>query len=226
MSGAPQGYAGAPLIGVLIGELLRRGHRVSAFTTDSSLPPEAGVRRIGGSAFDLYLCPACPRAWRVNGSYPGRAVDCFARERAVLTGVMVRAAPDLIHAHWTYEFALAALDTGLPCLVTCHDDPRVVLRHTRSPYRAIRYFMARRVFTRAHHFTTVSSYMADALARSAPGIPVVPNPVADYALSKGWELHGSPTMAWDPLRGVMRCGQAVTKEIATPYHPDMKLGEQ
>jgi hypothetical protein len=46
------------------------------------------------------------------------------------------------------------------------------------------------------------------------------------ALSKGWELHGDPTMAWDPVRGVMRCGQAVTKEIDAPYHPDMKLSEQ
>ncbi|MFC3117876.1 DUF1737 domain-containing protein [Jhaorihella thermophila] len=46
------------------------------------------------------------------------------------------------------------------------------------------------------------------------------------ALSKGWELHGSPTMAFDSARGVMRCAQAVTKEIDTPYSPDMKLGEQ
>ena len=46
------------------------------------------------------------------------------------------------------------------------------------------------------------------------------------ALSRGWELHGSPTMAWDPVRGVMRCGQAVTKEIDGAYHPEMKLGDQ
>lgn len=46
------------------------------------------------------------------------------------------------------------------------------------------------------------------------------------ALSKGWQLQGSPTMAFDAARGVMRCGQAVTKEIETPYHPDMKLGQQ
>ena len=46
------------------------------------------------------------------------------------------------------------------------------------------------------------------------------------ALSKGWVLHGPPTMAFDAARGVMRCGQAVTKEIAADYHPDMKLGEQ
>jgi hypothetical protein len=46
------------------------------------------------------------------------------------------------------------------------------------------------------------------------------------ALSKGWELHGAPTLAWDPVRGVMRCGQAVTKDIDAAYHADMKLGEQ
>lgn len=46
------------------------------------------------------------------------------------------------------------------------------------------------------------------------------------ALSKGWELHGSPTYAFDAANGVMRCGQAVTKEIEGDYTPDMKLGEQ
>lgn len=46
------------------------------------------------------------------------------------------------------------------------------------------------------------------------------------ALSKGWNLHGSPTYAYDAGAGVMRCGQAVTKEIAGSYSPDMKLGEQ
>ncbi|ARJ69831.1 DUF1737 domain-containing protein [Paracoccus contaminans] len=46
------------------------------------------------------------------------------------------------------------------------------------------------------------------------------------ALSQGWSLHGAPTMTFDPVRGVMRCGQAVTKQIEAPYAPDMKLGEQ
>ena len=46
------------------------------------------------------------------------------------------------------------------------------------------------------------------------------------ALSKGWELHAGPTYAFDAANGVMRCGQAVVKDIDAPYHPDMKLGEQ
>ena len=46
------------------------------------------------------------------------------------------------------------------------------------------------------------------------------------ALSKGWQLQGSPTMAFDAARGVMRCGQAVTKDVPGEYSPDLKLGEQ
>ncbi|MEQ8365445.1 MAG: DUF1737 domain-containing protein [Roseicyclus sp.] len=46
------------------------------------------------------------------------------------------------------------------------------------------------------------------------------------AIANGWELYGSPTYAFDAARGVMRCGQAVTKQIDAPYSPEMKLGKQ
>lgn len=45
------------------------------------------------------------------------------------------------------------------------------------------------------------------------------------ALSKGWELHGPPTYAFDAARGVMRCGQAVVKDVDATYSPDLKLGQ-
>ncbi len=47
------------------------------------------------------------------------------------------------------------------------------------------------------------------------------------ALSKGWELYGSPTQTWDHKAGVVRCGQAVVKDVpGKSYSPDMKLGQQ
>lgn len=46
------------------------------------------------------------------------------------------------------------------------------------------------------------------------------------ALNKGWVLHGSPSYAFDVAKGVMRCGQAVTKEVPGTYTPDVRLGEQ
>ena len=44
------------------------------------------------------------------------------------------------------------------------------------------------------------------------------------ALSKGWVLQGAPTMTFDSARGVVRCGQAVTKEVDAAYSPEVKLG--
>ena len=43
------------------------------------------------------------------------------------------------------------------------------------------------------------------------------------ALSRGWKLHGSPTMTFDAVQNRRWCAQAVTKE--GPYEPDMKLGD-
>jgi len=44
------------------------------------------------------------------------------------------------------------------------------------------------------------------------------------ALSKGWVLYGDPTYAFDSTRGVMRCAQAVTKDVVAEYSSDTKLG--
>jgi hypothetical protein len=46
------------------------------------------------------------------------------------------------------------------------------------------------------------------------------------ALNKGWSLQGGPTYSFDAARGVMRCGQAVVKEVPGSYTPEVKLGEQ
>ncbi|MDG1339121.1 MAG: DUF1737 domain-containing protein [Paracoccaceae bacterium] len=46
------------------------------------------------------------------------------------------------------------------------------------------------------------------------------------ALAKGWTLYGDPTYAFDAANGVMRCGQAIIKNVDAEYAPDMKLGQQ
>jgi hypothetical protein len=46
------------------------------------------------------------------------------------------------------------------------------------------------------------------------------------ALAAGWQLHGPPTYAYDAANGVMRCGQAVTKDVPdATYDPGLKLGD-
>lgn len=44
------------------------------------------------------------------------------------------------------------------------------------------------------------------------------------AISNGWELHGSPSYAFDAANGVMRCAQAVVKDADGDYSRDVKLG--
>ncbi|MEX0329530.1 MAG: DUF1737 domain-containing protein [Ruegeria sp.] len=46
------------------------------------------------------------------------------------------------------------------------------------------------------------------------------------AIAEGWELHGSPSYAFDPSQNVMRCAQAVTKTVEADYSAEMKLGQQ
>ncbi len=46
------------------------------------------------------------------------------------------------------------------------------------------------------------------------------------ALANGWVLHGDPAYAFDPECGVMRCAQAVVKEVEGIYSPDVKLADQ
>ncbi|MEL5875999.1 DUF1737 domain-containing protein [Cereibacter sphaeroides] len=45
------------------------------------------------------------------------------------------------------------------------------------------------------------------------------------ALNKGWHLHGNPSYAFDAARGVMRCGQAVVKDVPGTHTPETKLGD-
>ena len=186
----PRGYAGAPLLGTLIGELLQRGHRVSAFTLSSDLPldPQATVVA-RGSNFELHCCPMRPRAWPFNGSRVGRIVDLYAFERRGLERAMAQARPDVVHAHWSYEFAWAALRSGLPHVITCHDSPLVIARFQRDfrhgAYRWLRAGMAWHVLRHAQRVTTVSPYMVDQIQPlSRVPVSVVPNPITERAFAR------------------------------------------
>ena len=46
------------------------------------------------------------------------------------------------------------------------------------------------------------------------------------ALSRGWQLYGSPTLTYDPVNKRVICGQALTKEVPdAEYKADLKLGD-
>lgn len=176
----PHGCPGAPFLGTLIGALLERGHSIAAYTTSVDLSPGERVT-VTGKRFKITFCSARARAFRYSDGHWGRAADAFKQERDALSQAMREDSPDLVHAHWTYEFALAAIESGLPHLVTCHDAPQVVLKYSPNLFRLVRYFMARRVLRQAQRLTAVSPYLRQRIGRYARApIAVVPNPLPKH----------------------------------------------
>ena len=43
------------------------------------------------------------------------------------------------------------------------------------------------------------------------------------ALNVGWELHGGPTLIFDPVRSCAIAGQAVVKEVVGEFTPGLDL---
>lgn len=199
----PRGYAGAPLMAVLITELLARGHRVSAITLSSDLPllDQTSVSA-DGENFTMHWCPMRPRAWPPNRSPQGwrlgRIVDLYAFERRQLRHAIDAAAPDLVHAHWLYEFSAAAIASQRPHLLTSHDSPVRVARLQRglryAGYRWLRVWMARQVLRRARLVSAVSPLLAaDLQAMARLPIEVVANPLAPAVWQQ--RRHAAPGRA-------------------------------
>ena len=175
----PNGYVGAPFLGTLISTLIDMGHEVSAYTLDRSLDPEMQPLLVRGTRrFRIFYCPYRPHAFRSNGRLCGRMLDLFRAERAALQRAMETDLPEIVHAHWSYEFALAAIEAGVPHVITCHDSPVQVLRYMPNLYRLGRYAMARMVFHRAQTVSAISPYLEKEVSKyTQVPITVVPNPL-------------------------------------------------
>jgi hypothetical protein len=45
------------------------------------------------------------------------------------------------------------------------------------------------------------------------------------ALNKGWQLHGNPTLTYDPVQVRVICGQAIVKDVEGDWHEDVVLSD-
>lgn len=174
----PVGMVGTAVVHVTR-ELLRRGRQVILFTLDPSVSQPIYLE-----GPQLKVCIGPYRARH-------RARDLFAVERHFLKEVITLEKPDFVHANWTYEYALAALATSLPTLVTARDAPLQVLRYDHSPYRIVRTLMALRTLQLARQICAVSMHVADHLKRVLHyrgELTVIPNGIPVEIFS----LYGQP----------------------------------
>lgn len=143
------------------------------------------------------LCSTVTRPWMGSSGLltvrvvPSRsrardlALTAWRPERAALVRQIQESRPDLVHAHWTYEFAMAAQDSGLLCVITIRDAPGTIFRHFKDPYRAVRWALACVVAGRGGEFVANSPYTAAAF-RGQTGyrkpVTVIPNGLTDPIL--------------------------------------------
>lgn len=176
-----------PLIGRLAAGLRQQGHTITIFTTSTALSSPAVVE---GKAVRVFIAPM--RAKR-------SAYDFYRKERRLLEGAMRASGCDILHAHWCYEFAAAALDSGRPTLVTAHDNPNEEHHFTRwtraFPYWWFRCFFGRVTVRRCPFLTAVSPYVIKNLRRIAGAdapVRLIPNGLPAELFSRGQTRIGQP----------------------------------
>jgi glycosyltransferase involved in cell wall biosynthesis len=111
--------------------------------------------------------------------------DLYRVERRTMADALRDAAPDIVHAHWTYEYELAAQDSGLPHVTTAHDAPITILRQMRDPYRAARLGVAIVARPGIRNLSAVAPYLAERWRREMAyrrPIRVIPNSIPQDAL--------------------------------------------
>ena len=148
----PRGLGGTP-VNLLTRELLRRGRKVVLISLYHGVQDEIILE-----GENLRIC--------IGPYRPKRARDFWAVERDFIRRTIAREKPDVLHAQWTYEYALAAHGSGLPHVITAHDAPINVLHHhDYIPFFIARTMMAYRVLSRARRVVSVSPYVAEHLRR-------------------------------------------------------------
>lgn len=172
------GYPGAPFIATLISEYLHLGHEVVAFTSDRTLDVSNPPRCLEGKGFRLWLCASRPGGTLPKQGHIGRIWDLFRIERKKLREAVSCEQVDILHAHWSYEFAMVAREAGIPALVTMHDIPEDILRYTLSPYYFGRYLMAKTILASKLPLTVVSQFLMDRLNKKGiEPLAVIANPL-------------------------------------------------
>ncbi|GGI05398.1 glycosyltransferase family 4 protein [Egicoccus halophilus] len=141
-----------------------------------------------------------------------RARDFFRTERAYIEQVLSMERPRSVSAHWTYEYALGALQADPRTLVTVHDWAPEILRFAPDPYRACRLAMQGWAFAKGRHFAGVSPYITHRVQRYARrSCVLLPNGLADE-----WFLAQPAERRADSLRFVaVNSGFDARKNVGT-----------
>lgn len=87
--------------------------------------------------------------------------DFYRSERKAMLDIIPGENPDIVHAHWTYEFAAVAIASGCPYVVTARDFPPAIFLYTRQLYRLFRLAYSAFIVPRCKNLVTISPYLEE-----------------------------------------------------------------
>jgi L-malate glycosyltransferase len=149
----PRGRPATAVTRLVDGLLQHTSHSLVVMTLDFAVPRPTTIR---SDRLTVRVCPLRNRH---------RARDLFRAERTFMRESLQELSPALVHANWTYEYALAALEYGGTTLLTVRDWAPTILRLDRTPYRAARLIMNIKAISRARNIVASSPYISDRLER-------------------------------------------------------------
>lgn len=210
----------APSVDAVVHGLLRSGHYVVVFTLDLDVPNGGIVLR--GERLTMYV-------GKYRQSARMRGLTFFHAEIAFLKSAIAKESLDVIHAHWTYEFAISALAAKCPVFCTVRDVAEVIFKLNRNGYRFVRYLMNCWLFQHGERirFIANSQYTAEQLKKYHATIDfeVIPNPI-NFSLPKvsSKTLHPSIVTisnGWTPRKNIDALIEAFA--IAKKRIPSLEL---
>lgn len=130
--------------------LLQRGHKVTVITTDKNTEK---IEVFENGNFRLIIVPR-------RKKLKPQVADFYKRERLLITRIIDGESSQIVNAQWTYEYALAALDSSKPCIITVHDAPISIFFKFRDVLRFFHLLIAARVRLRNPDLIFVSPFIA------------------------------------------------------------------
>lgn len=170
---------GATAVNTIILGLLRQGQSVNVYTLDPKVRESLILK---GKLLTIYI-----GHYRRGNAFK-RASNFFKPEIAQLKSFILQDKPDIVNAHWSYESAIAAIQSKVPHLITFRDEAWEILKHHKDIYRFFRFLMDRWVRWNGENSAN-SPYLAEKL-KSLKNLTMIPNPIDDrYIVGHGKTLN-------------------------------------
>lgn len=198
----------------------QHGHQLSVFCLDPSV---AGPLVLRGERLSIHVIPKRRARYYF--------LDFYRTECRLLREAIRQENPEVLSAQWTYEHAWAALQSGIPTVVTCHDAPLRCAWIAKDWFMSYHLVMAWRVIRKAHRLICVSPYTATHIKKYfLPRCPVdvVPNGLPPEVFQRGEKRLRQPASA-RPERPFTFCsvgGWGGLKNIPTLLKAFVKVREQ